>query len=400
MSQQANLYALTEAELKQLRDNYPLLQRIIDILEAEIVIIDDGITVDDRSPFLDLLLPHLSNRLDKDLPRLRESLQMLDSFAKNINKALVTEKDQWAATMERLQATLVDLKVYDEEVQAKLEAQKKEIHKGISAWQADIDYAAPSLVFGTDDRLYRAITPSGPGNGGAQPVTDGNFWTVINHSSLPQFTSQTLIAEYATAGEYTWTVPNLNNGKPYKLFVVVKGAGGGGGLGWRTADNYVHAANGGGEGATLFVWLDTSKPGHPKIGEQIQIIVGAGGAAATAHGNGRGGEASSFITASGGTWGALGGGGGTAGYQDGGFGALSDLPLSFGGTWMMLGGHSSDHPVVSYAAYPHARRGGGRGGAATGVAGCGGTGGQYDDYFNIPARAGGDGYIRIFMMGE
>ncbi len=91
MTQETNTPSLTESELKQLRDRLPLLLKVIGILEAETVILDEGITVDDRSPYLDLLLPHFSNRLDKDMPRLRETLLDLDTFAEKISEALTVE---------------------------------------------------------------------------------------------------------------------------------------------------------------------------------------------------------------------------------------------------------------------------------------------------------------------
>lgn len=98
MTQETSIPSLTEDELTQLREKLPLLLKVIAILEAEVVVLNDGITVDDRSDFLDLLLPHISNRLDKDMPRLRDTLEKLDAFAENIDEALRGESKTRADT--------------------------------------------------------------------------------------------------------------------------------------------------------------------------------------------------------------------------------------------------------------------------------------------------------------
>ncbi|MFV0423743.1 hypothetical protein [Oleidesulfovibrio sp.] len=142
--------ALTEAELQQLRDKLPLLLKVVGILEAEVAVIDDGITVDDRSDFLELLLPHFANRLDKDMPRLRQTLEMLDAFAENINEALTAEGKTRSETAAAIQK---ELSAGD---QAVLHALGEAVQELNNSLEREIEQEAATR-FATDQALEAAL---------------------------------------------------------------------------------------------------------------------------------------------------------------------------------------------------------------------------------------------------
>lgn len=81
----------------------------------------------------------------------------------------------------------------------------------------------------------------------------------------------TLIQRYATAGDFTWTVPDLYDGKPYLVYVRMKGAGAGGCSAGRS-HNYNYSGRGGGEGCLVEFDL-TVTPGM-----KYALTVGEGGA--------------------------------------------------------------------------------------------------------------------------
>lgn len=80
----------------------------------------------------------------------------------------------------------------------------------------------------------------------------------------------TLIQRYATAGDFTWTVPDLYDGKRYLVYVRMKGAGAGGRSGGRSGGNY--SGYGGGEGCLVEFDLTVTP------GETHSLTVGRGGA--------------------------------------------------------------------------------------------------------------------------
>ncbi len=111
-----------------------------------------------------------------------------------------------------------------------------------------------------------------------------------------------LLAEYATAGSYTFTVPDDVD----ELGVLVLGGGGSGGAVYGS-DSYYAAATGGGSGQIVHEIMKKAD-GDFAAGEAIAVVVGAGGAAITASAtltNGKNGGSSSFgkITADGGNGG-------------------------------------------------------------------------------------------------
>lgn len=80
---------------------------------------------------------------------------------------------------------------------------------------------------------------------------------------------------YTTAGSYTWTAPDLFNGKSYKIGVVVIGGGGGGGVAGRLSSGSYErsaSASGGGSGHAKFLILTVTP------GSGYNLVVGAGGA--------------------------------------------------------------------------------------------------------------------------
>lgn len=80
----------------------------------------------------------------------------------------------------------------------------------------------------------------------------------------------TLIQRYATAGDFTWTVPDLYDGKRYLVYMRMKGAGAGGCSAGRSGVNY--SGSGGGEGCLVEFDLTVTP------GETHSLTVGEGGA--------------------------------------------------------------------------------------------------------------------------
>lgn len=107
----------------------------------------------------------------------------------------------------------------------------------------------------------------------AQPVAvymGRNAADITPEPSLPPATELRLLARYATAGDYTWTAPDLYDGRPYAVYVRMKGAGAGGRSGGRSGGNY--AGYGGGEGCLVEFDLTVTP------GEAHSLTVGLGGA--------------------------------------------------------------------------------------------------------------------------
>lgn len=84
------------------------------------------------------------------------------------------------------------------------------------------------------------------------------------------------IQEWTTAGSYTWTAPDLFNGKSYKIGVMVIGGGGSGGAAATYGSSRGAAAQGGASGYGEYGILTVTP------GVSYSIVVGAGGAGVTA----------------------------------------------------------------------------------------------------------------------
>ena len=117
------------------------------------------------------------------------------------------------------------------------------------------------------------------------------------------------IASYETAGAYEWIVPDLADGKAYKIGVLIIGAGGGGGTNFyeggsdRSSSVYAYAL-GGGSGYSKHISV-VVLPGETK-----NVIVGGGGVGGTGvGGGGKRGGTSAFD-------GIVAGGGGGGSYEN------------------------------------------------------------------------------------
>lgn len=102
------------------------------------------------------------------------------------------------------------------------------------------------------------------------------------------------IASYETAGAYEWTAPDLCDGHPYKIGVLVIGGGGSGAVNaYAGGDDYSTSTSGyalgGGSGYSRHI-IESVTPGDIR-----PLVVGAGGAPRTSlYGDGSGGNTSSF----------------------------------------------------------------------------------------------------------
>lgn len=83
------------------------------------------------------------------------------------------------------------------------------------------------------------------------------------------------IASYEVAGSYQWTAPDLIDGKPYKIGVLIIGGGGSGGCGYRGSGSTTRYTNGGAAGFTAHLALRVN-PGDVK-----SLVVGVGGSPVT-----------------------------------------------------------------------------------------------------------------------
>lgn len=85
-----------------------------------------------------------------------------------------------------------------------------------------------------------------------------------------------LLDSYTEAGAFTWTAPDLFDGADYKIGVYMIGGGGSGGASKEaTTSGYKATAGGGASGFAKILYLTVSP------GQEIPIVVGAGGAAVT-----------------------------------------------------------------------------------------------------------------------
>lgn len=158
------------------------------------------------------------------------------------------------------------------------------------------------------------------------PVNDGDAARkadvddVLHRVDRPVNVGLVLLAQYTSAGTYTWTVPDrLGTGKKYMIYVEIIGAGGGGGAAcYYSSSSHVRSASalGGGSGHARFAVLTVTP------GTACKIVVGAGGGGGkqSAHGEAAGsnGGSSSFngLAAFGGNGGKAGGGTGASGSGD------------------------------------------------------------------------------------
>lgn len=108
---------------------------------------------------------------------------------------------------------------------------------------------------------------------GADAVPDDVFGFLgkISNINIPVWNK---LKSYESAGSYTWTVPDLFNGKPYLIGVLVIGAGGAGAIYLDSVSSGTAPATGGASGESICFTRIVSPL------EQINIIVGAKGAAA------------------------------------------------------------------------------------------------------------------------
>lgn len=114
------------------------------------------------------------------------------------------------------------------------------------------------------------------------------------------------IQSYTTAGTYTWTAPDINNGKNYVVGAFIIGGGGSGGVCRQQSSSgnaYSLAASGGAAGFTKIAELTVSPQ------KNYAVVVGKGGASQTlstnnyANGNAGGSSAFAGYTANGGAGG-------------------------------------------------------------------------------------------------
>jgi microcystin-dependent protein len=165
-----------------------------------------------------------------------------------------------------------------------------------------------------------------------------------------------------TSGTYTAPVTGL-----YKI--TVKGGGGGGANGVFDGTSTSFGGGGGGEGGT------TLTSAIIIAGDEIPVIIGAGGANGTTGANG----GNSTVTVNTITYTAGGGAGGGIGGGDGGTGTIPGAPG---------GAERRTLTTTSYGA-----NGGGAGGGASKAGVLGGGGGGGDSTGSTSGFAGGDGYV-------
>lgn len=74
---------------------------------------------------------------------------------------------------------------------------------GVMPYSPFTDYPESGICMGLDGILYQAVQPSGPNNGGAQPITNGSYWLnyVTKFSAAPATTTSRGIGRVATAAE-------------------------------------------------------------------------------------------------------------------------------------------------------------------------------------------------------
>ena len=207
-----------------------------------------------------------------------------------------------------------------------------------------------------------------------------------------------LLAQYLTAGTYTWTAPDDNgDGSSYIIEYELKGAGGGGA---KAAGSY--GGTGGAEGETVI--------GRKAVvpGTQYTGVVGAGGKGGTtgttynSDQDTTNGAVSTFsgVTATGGGRGntaylAMGAGGGTNSFGS----SLIRIKGENGHAAQPHGGTS--YCVGSKGAGKHGGRSGYSGNSAainTGEAGLLGCGGGASSLTSFPGGKGGDGYLLIWRV--
>lgn len=216
--------------------------------------------------------------------------------------------------------------------------------------------------------------------------------------AAPPSNTLTLLARYTTAGEYIWTAPDLYSGKPYPVFVRMKGAGAGGSSAGRN-NGYNYSGNGGGEGCLVQFDLTVTP------GAVYSLTVGEGGAGGLlTPDSGYSGPISRML--------------GTAGEDT----VFSDVSIAPGAPGQKGGNKTYPEskaevitPGASGGAYTDApnqiwqaagAHGGGNGGGITsgdmGILGGGGAGGTAKGAHELPqvifqpGGKGGDGFIEIY----
>ena len=276
-----------------------------------------------------------------------------------------------------------------------------------------------------------------------EPTVQGSLWNRVNvlpddlvsllglpyedpqlRHALAARPSPIKIASYETAGAYEWVAPDLADGKPYKIGVLIIGGGGCGGLSTYSSST-TRQALGGASGYSETVALIVT-PGEAKT-----LVVGKGGSAALSTSSESGG-ASSFdgATADGGAAGLIGKDNdivrgaapstlagsvyGTKSFSYDEYGVPAQRINLFENKPMLGGGgtawSSDDGETRTYSAGKNPITGLGGGSAAasaTGEAiaedatepGCGGGGAIRREGYDGRSGAGADGAVYIYFLG-
>lgn len=226
-----------------------------------------------------------------------------------------------------------------------------------------------------DDNGVTTVVPYGSGSG---------EWTRLNNSI------SAIYQIFASNGTYTYSVP----AGVYSIFLTVKGAGGGGGssLGY-------DCGGGGGEGGTAIALVAVTP------GQQLTIIVGAGGTGGVAGGNSGQIGGNSFCL-------GLEGYGGNGGVNNGVSRAGGLGGIATGGTANFTGGAGNDgnggfassvtSGVATISGVPTGTGGGsGSRSATTAInpAGAGTGGGGIYNNSGSAGSPGSDGYVSLLMFG-
>ena len=232
----------------------------------------------------------------------------------------------------------------------------------------------------------KSIKLAGGGDPGADQIVagavmrvqyDGTQFRLLN----PNLQKMANVTRYATAGTFTYTVPD----GVHWLDVEVWGAGGGGA--W--ADGITGYAAGGGGGYARKLCAVTP-------GQQVTVTVGAGGNGGSSGSGSDGGSSSfgAFCSATGGKGGVSQGGNQSTNGGDGGSGSGGDINLTGGkgmGNAQSAGGDAPLGGAGGVFSYNGTTFSSGPGQAPGG----GGSSIQYSSGAGRPGGAGGAGEVRI-----
>lgn len=197
------------------------------------------------------------------------------------------------------------------------------------------------------------------------------------------------IAEYTTAGDFTFTIPSVSS---TIRILAIGGGGGGGGANGSSAGT---AGGGGGAGGVLDVTFDVNQG-------IVAIHVGSGGAGGAAWsppGTVAGTGENTIINTYGNYWVCNGGQGGASNLGAG-SGGLGPTMMGYGGNPSTDGNNGGAGGNSMYTPWfgPATAGGGGGGPGGAGIlgAGGGGGGGSNNGGYRHPGGNGGTGYVRIY----